>query len=77
MDQIVVENGVRPNEDLYYALKEGSRNWGQMDLDRLFAAEPQPEIPGDGFLLYRVGESISPRDIHGSIYDSLRLCKDF
>ena len=77
VDQIVVENGVRPNEDLYYALKEGSRNKGQVDLDRLFAAEPQPEIPGDGFLLYRVGESISPRDIHGSIYDSLRLCKDF
>ncbi len=77
VDQIVVENGIRPDERLYYALKERSRNRGQVDYDRLFAAEPQPEISGDGFLLYRVGDCISPRDIHGAIYDSLRLCKDF
>lgn len=77
VDQIVVENGVRPNEDLYYELKEQSRNKGQVDLEKLYAFQPQPEVPGEGFLLYRVGDCISPRDIHGAIYDSLRLCKDF
>ena len=35
MDQIVVENGMRPNEDLYYALKASSRNKGQIDNEAL------------------------------------------
>ncbi len=29
VDQVIVENGVRPDESLYYALKEGSRNHGR------------------------------------------------
>ncbi|RJS94411.1 NADH:flavin oxidoreductase [Salinisphaera sp. Q1T1-3] len=77
VDQIVVENGVRPREDLYYALKTGSRNNGQVDMEALFAATPQPTYDGEGYLLYRVGDCVSPRDIHGAIYDSLRLAKDF
>lgn len=81
VDQIVVENGVRPREDLYYALKAGSRNNGQVDTEALFAATPQPALQslgeGEGYLLYRVGDCVSPRNIHGAIYDSLRLAKDF
>ncbi len=77
VDQIVVENGVRPDEALYFELKDQSRNQGQIDLETLYEAKPQPEVPGEGFLLYRVGDCVSPRDIHGAIYDSLRLCKDF
>lgn len=77
VDQVVVENGIRPAEALYFELKAESRNHGQTDLDTLFAYQPQPEISGEGFLMYRVGDCISPRDIHGAIYDSLRLCKDF
>jgi len=77
VDQIVVENGTRPNESLYYELKTESRNQGQTDLERLFASQPQPEWDGDSFLLYRVGDCVSPGNIHAAIYDSLRLCKDF
>lgn len=77
IDQIVVENGTRPNESLYYELKPESRNQGQVDQDALFAGEPQPEWDGENFLLYRVGECVSPGNIHAAIYDSLRLCKDF
>jgi len=77
VDQIVVENGVRPVEDLYYALKPYSRNRGQIDLERLTEGQPQPPAKADGeFLLYRVGDCVSPRDIHGAIYDAIRLCKD-
>jgi hypothetical protein len=33
---------------------------------------------GDGrFALFRVGDCISPHNIHAAIYDALRLCKDF
>ncbi|MGI8739604.1 MAG: FAD-dependent oxidoreductase [Gammaproteobacteria bacterium] len=78
VDQIVVENGVRPDVRLYYALKDYSRNRGQLDLKALFAANSQPAPEFDGeFLMYRVGDCVSARDIHAAIYDSLRLCKDF
>ncbi len=79
VDQIVVENGTTPVEELYWALKARSRNQGQIDLEALYAAQPQPALaePGDGFLLYRIGDCVSMRNIHAAIYDALRLCKDF
>ena len=79
VDQVVVENGVRPDEALYYALKQQSRNHGQVDLEALYAAEPQPSLSeeGDGFLLFRLGDCTAPRNTHAAIYDALRICKDF
>jgi len=81
VDQVVIENGIMPNDGLYWDLKEKSVNFGQTDNISLFAAEPQPalseDLSGDKFLLYRVGDCISQHNIHGAIYDALRLCKDF
>jgi NADPH-dependent 2,4-dienoyl-CoA reductase/sulfur reductase-like enzyme len=81
VDQVVIENGILPNDGLYWDLKEKSVNFGQTDNVSLFAAEPQPalseDLSGDKFLLYRVGDCISQHNIHGAIYDALRLCKDF
>src|SRR5690606_26085609 len=71
VDQIVVENGVRPDEELYYALKADSRNKGQIDVEALFAIQPQPCLaePGDGYLLFRIGDCVSQRNTHAAIYD--------
>ncbi|MBF2974040.1 dimethylglycine demethylation protein DgcA, partial [Pseudomonas aeruginosa] len=79
VDQVVVENGVRPDESLYYALKQGSRNKGQIDVEALFAIQPQPCLsqPGEGYLLFRIGDCVAQRNTHAAIYDALRLCKDF
>ncbi|WP_027966232.1 dimethylglycine demethylation protein DgcA [Halomonas halocynthiae] len=79
VDQVVVENGIRPDEALYYALKEQSRNKGQVDLEALYAIQPQPCLAeeGEGFLLFRLGDCTAPRNTHAAIYDALRLCKDF
>ncbi|MBZ9540321.1 dimethylglycine demethylation protein DgcA [Modicisalibacter tunisiensis] len=83
VDQVVVENGVRPDEALYYALKEQSRNKGQVDLEALYAIQPQPALatldddPGAGFVLFRLGDCTAPRNTHAAIYDALRICKDF
>jgi len=79
VDQIVLENGVRPDETLYYALKPGSRNRGQIDVDALFAIQPQPCLAetGNGYLLFRIGDCVAQRNTHAAIYDALRLCKDF
>lgn len=84
VDQVVIENGILPDERLYGALRERSVNRGQTDMDALFDALPQPGLSDprvsgrDGsFLLYRVGDCISMHNIHAAIYDALRLCKDF
>ena len=80
VDQVVIENGTRPDERMYYALKEGSRNRGQIDLATLFALQPQPalaEAAASGYLLYRIGDCVSQHNVHGAILDALRLCKDF
>ncbi|MGP9642510.1 dimethylglycine demethylation protein DgcA [Halomonas sp. AOP30-A1-24] len=79
VDQVVVENGVRPDEALYYSLKEQSRNKGQTDIEALYAIKPQPCLSesGNGFVLFRLGDCTAPRNTHAAIYDALRLCKDF
>ncbi|MGY0615529.1 dimethylglycine demethylation protein DgcA [Vibrio sp. FJH11] len=78
VDQIVVENGVRPNEALYYELKEESVNKGQIDVETLFASQAQPVLSqaNDGMILWRLGDCVSQRNTHAAIYDALRLCKD-
>jgi 2,4-dienoyl-CoA reductase-like NADH-dependent reductase (Old Yellow Enzyme family) len=81
VDQVVIENGIRPDESLYWQLKERSVNRGQTDIDTLYAAEPQPVLSqplGNGkFALFRIGDSVSMHNIHAAIYDALRLAKDF
>ena len=80
VDQVVVENGVRPDEALYLQLKATSLNHGQVDLEALYAAEAQPCLEklgnGEGFVLFRLGDCTAPRNTHAAIYDALRLCKD-
>ncbi|NRA69407.1 MAG: dimethylglycine demethylation protein DgcA [Gammaproteobacteria bacterium] len=79
VDQIVIENGVRPDEQIYLQLKSDSRNKGQIDIEALYAAKPQPALLEEqsGYLLYRIGDCVSQRNTHAAIYDALRLCKDF
>ena len=75
-DQVVVERGTVPVDDLFDQLQTASCNDGAVDLDRLLAGLPQvTDDPRDGFELYRVGDAVSSRDIHGAILDSRRLCR--
>jgi 2,4-dienoyl-CoA reductase-like NADH-dependent reductase (Old Yellow Enzyme family) len=81
VDQVVIENGSTPEDSLYWQLKENAVNRGETDLAALFASRPQPALaerfaPG-AYALFRIGDCISPHNIHGAIYDALRLCKDF
>ena len=77
-DQVVVERGTVPLDDLYEVLRAGSCNNGTVNMDKLLAGQPQTsaEERGDGYELYRVGDAVSSRDIHCAILDSRRLCKD-
>ena len=77
VDQVVVEHGTAPADEIYHALKDGSRNGGAVDIDGLVAGAPQEIVtnPDGRYLIYRVGDAVSSRNIHAAIYDSLRLCK--
>ena len=78
VDQVVVEHGTLPLDELYFALKADSRNRGEVDYQALIAGRPQ-EIatnPEGRFQLFRIGDAVSSRNIHAAIYDALRLCKD-
>ncbi|KFF48643.1 N-methylproline demethylase [Gammaproteobacteria bacterium MFB021] len=78
VDQVVIENGVRPDESLYYALKPRSRNHGQIDIEALYAIAPQPTLAESGeFALFRIGDCVAQRNTHAAIYDALRLCMHF
>jgi len=76
-DHVVVEHGTMPAAELYFELKVGSRNHGEIDLDALTGAKPQPAFAStESYLHYRVGDAVTSRNIHAAIYDSLRLLKD-
>jgi N-methyl-L-proline demethylase len=79
VDQVVVEHGTLPLDELYFALKEQSINRGELDYLALIAGRPQQVVrnPDGDFRLYRIGDAVSSRNIHAAIYDALRLCKEF
>ncbi|SHH53309.1 NADH:flavin oxidoreductase [Marivita hallyeonensis] len=74
-DQIVVNYGTMPLDDLYFALKPLSGNRGVVDYEALIAGRPQ-QRPESGFQLFRIGDAVSSRNTHAAIYDALRLMKD-
>jgi 2,4-dienoyl-CoA reductase-like NADH-dependent reductase (Old Yellow Enzyme family) len=75
VDQLVVEHGTLPLDEVYHALKPLSRNHGEVDYDALIAGEAQlVERNSEGrFRLFRVGDAVASRNIHAAIYDALRL----
>ena len=78
VDQIVVEHGTLPLDEVYFELKPLSSNLGEVDYDALIAGIPQQvQRNADGaFKLFRIGDVVSSRNIHAAIYDALRLVKD-
>ena len=73
VDQVVVEHGTVPNDELYAELVPGSANGGAVDYRALLAGQPQPAA-GAGYQLFRVGDAVTSRNIHAAIFDALRLC---
>jgi N-methyl-L-proline demethylase len=77
-DQVIVNHGTRPIDDLYFELKPMSSNLGAVDYDTLIAGEPQTVAtnPAGKFQLFRIGDAVEARNTHAAIYDALRLVKD-
>ena len=77
-DQVVVNHGTIPMDDLYFELKPMSSNLGALDYDDLIAGTKQSRKsnPEGTFQLFRIGDAVSARNTHAAIYDALRLVKD-
>jgi N-methyl-L-proline demethylase len=77
-DQIVINHGTIPNEELYFELKPLSSNLGEVDYDRFLEGLPQTVSSNarGRFQLFRIGDAVASRNTHAAIYDALRLTKD-
>lgn len=78
VDQVVVNNGTLPVDDLYFALKPMASNAGAVDYDALTKGLPQTVISNNNglFQLFRIGDAVSARNTHAAVFDALRLVKD-
>lgn len=77
-DQVVVNHGTIPLDELYFELKPLSSNGGAVAYRDLIAGVPQQVVRNvDGkFQLFRIGDAVAARNTHAAIYDALRLVKD-
>jgi 2,4-dienoyl-CoA reductase-like NADH-dependent reductase (Old Yellow Enzyme family)/thioredoxin reductase len=78
VDQVVVNYGTLPLDQLYFDLKPMSSNAGEVDYDALISGAPQDVTRNNAgtFQLFRIGDAVSARNTHAAIYDALRLLKD-
>lgn len=78
VDQVVINHGTIPLDELYFELKPASTNLGELSHDLLIAGEAQSVVrnPGGKFQLFRIGDAVAARNTHAAIYDALRLLKD-
>ncbi|WP_343315774.1 NADH:flavin oxidoreductase [Brucella sp. BE17] len=78
VDQVIINHGTIPLDELYCDLKPLSVNLGETSYDQLLAGDPQSvkRNPDGRFQLFRIGDAVAARNTHAAIYDGLRLAKD-
>lgn len=79
-DQVVIETGTVPMDDLYEDLAVLSVNAGQSEIAVLIEGGQQPAVvegttEPDSFALFRIGDCVSARGIHAAMLDANRICK--
>jgi N-methyl-L-proline demethylase len=76
VDQVVVEHGTLPLDDLYFELKPASVNGGEIDQRATIDLQPQTVVRNrDGrYRLWRIGDAVASRNIHAAVYEAMRLC---
>ena len=78
VDQVVVNHGTLPLDDLYFELKAESSNQGEVNYSDLIGGHAQAVAsnPSGSYQLFRIGDAVAARNTHAAIYDALRLVKD-
>jgi NADPH-dependent 2,4-dienoyl-CoA reductase/sulfur reductase-like enzyme len=76
-DQLIVDHGTLPADDIYQALRGDATNAGVTDIDALLELREQPCTvnPGGTFELHRVGDAVASRNVQAAVLDSMRLCR--
>jgi len=77
VDQVVTEYATVAADDVYFEVKNRSKNNGQTDIGAVMENRPQENVtnPDGDYFLFRVGDAVNARDIHAAIFDSRRLCQ--
>ncbi len=77
VDQVIVNNGTLPLDDLYFELKPLSSNLGAWDQTALIDGQAQTIAtnPEGRFQLFRIGDAVASRNTHAAIYEGLRLTR--
>ena len=77
-DQVIVNQGIVPLDDLYLELKKLSKNLGEVDYEAFINREEQTINRNEAgqFQLFRIGDAVSARNIHAAIYDGLRFLRN-
>jgi hypothetical protein len=75
VDQVVIECGTLPAADVYFELREASRNRGEIDLGAFAECrlEPIESNLSGSFMLYRIGDAVASRNIHAAMFDAIRI----
>ncbi|MCO5163051.1 MAG: NADH:flavin oxidoreductase [Mesorhizobium sp.] len=75
VDQVVVEHGTLPLDDLYLALKPKSKNRGAVDYEKLVGGGEVFPVrdAAAAFTLLRIGDAVASRNIHAAVYDGIRF----
>ncbi len=78
VDQVVINHGTRPLDELYFDLKPRSANLGEVDYEALSTGGLQQVArnAAASFRLFRIGDAVASRNTHAAIYDALRIVKD-
>ena len=74
-DQLVVEYGTLPLDEVYFELKDGSRNRGEVDDKAFISGRAQGFVrnAAGSYQLFRIGDAVASRNIHAAILDVYRL----
>ncbi len=74
-DQVVVERGTYPLDEVFQELRNDAINKGVTDIDALLQVRSQPFENGEegGYRLYRVGDAVSSRSLHAALLDAFRI----
>jgi NADPH-dependent 2,4-dienoyl-CoA reductase/sulfur reductase-like enzyme len=77
VDQVVVNHGTRPLDDLYFELRPGSTNLGEVDYEAMVEGRPQDirRNPDGSYQIFRIGDAVAARNTHAAVYDALRLVR--
>lgn len=74
-DQVFVNYGTKPLDELYFELLPLSKNMGEVNYEKFIKGYEQDIIinKDNKFNIFRIGDAVSSRNIHAAIYDALRL----